>query len=296
MRHIRIAVQWLFILLFTGMPALSLGAEKNKTARTKPPQSDKTQQEKTRPDLRPTSNENRDIWREVSFDVAEDLLLTKKQVDQALHELKKTDPSKAEQIEKLKDSDAEAFFEAIRDEIERQKDASKKPPPQKDKQLEKKYQDFLGWFEKKHPKDHSELTALKTTDSEKFVQRTKDLFNIYRPILKMEKVNPDLAAVMEKNIELQKQRDALLLRIRISETKEKAKLIDELKSVVSKRFDTIVRERQLQYEWQGRRIEELTQKLQERTAALDALKKSKNQSVEARLEELVKLTKEVNWN
>lgn len=299
MGPIRIATQLLFTMFITGALTLPVGAEEGK----KPPaketgtaQSDTTPQEAPPLEFKLAPDEDKDIWWEVSFDAAEDLQLTEKQVNQALEKLKKSDPPKAKQIEKLKDSDAEAFFKAVREEIDKQNDASKKPPTKKEKQLDKKYRDFLAWFEKKHPEDHSELGKIKTTDPEKFAQRTKALYKIYIPILEMEGVNPDLATMMEKNLELQKQRDALLLQIRISTAAEQAKLIDDLKLIISERFDTIVLEKQLQYEWQGKRIEQLTQKLQARTAALNTLKKSKDHSIEARLAELMKRTKAVNWN
>lgn len=246
--------------------------------------------------------ETDDIWREISFESEKDLQLTEKQISHILNELRKTNPSKAQEIEKLKESDPEAYIEAIREQVGKQIEASKElqaeqpPEPAWKRHLDLKHEEFLAWFKERYPEEYAELSQLKTSDPETFAQRIIDLIKIYGPIQKMEQYNPDLAAAMKKNLELQKQRDALLLQIRITPRQEQAKIIEDLKGVVSQRFDTIVQEKQLQYEWLRGRLERLTQRLETRAAELDTLRKTKEESVEARLKELIERTEKVNWN
>ena len=137
---------------------------------------------------------------------------------------------------------------------------------------------------------------MKDSDPDRFAQQVIDLLNIFEPIRKMERGNPELAETMKKNIELQKRRDSVLLQIRITPNEEQGKLIEELKLIISERFDTIVLEKQLYHEWMQRRLKYLEKKIETRAKELESLKQTKDQSVEARLNELVERTEKVNWN
>lgn len=268
-----------------------------------PVRSEEKSTESTQKESQSASEEDKDdIWREISFESEKDLQLTEKQISHILNELRKTNPSKAQEIEKLKDSDPEAYIEAIREQIGKQIEASKElqveqpPEPAWKRHLDLKHEEFLAWFQEHYHEDYAEVSQLQTSDPETFAQRVIDLIKIYGPIQKMEQYNPDLAAAMKKNLELQKQRDALLLQIRITPKQEQAKIIEDLKAVVSQRFDTIVQEKQLQYDWLRGRLAKLTQRLETRADELETLRKTKDESVEARLKELIERTEKVNWN
>jgi hypothetical protein len=254
-----------------------------------------------KPNPTPDSVEEKsdDIWKEFSFASEEDQQLTEKQIQEILDRLKKTDPSKAAQLEELRYRNAEKFITAIRDEIKlQQKKTAPEQPTQETwkEELFKKHEAFLVWFKKQYPQDHKELIELQIEDPEKYVQRFMDLMKIYEPIQKMERYNQKLADTMKKNLDLQKRRDELLLQIRIASKEQQPKLIEELRSVVSQRFDTIVLEKQLQYEWLRRRLDDLTKKVEQRAKELESLNKNKEQSVQDRMNELMERTEKVNWD
>lgn len=251
------------------------------------------------PKANPVQEKSDDIWKEFSFASEEDQQLTEKQIQEILEQLKKTDPSKAAQLEELRDKNAEKFITAIRDEIKQQqkKPASEQPKQEKWKEeLFKKHEAFLVWLKKQYPQDYKELFELQIEDPEKYVQRFMDLMKIYEPIQKMEKYNPKLSDTMKKNLDLQKRRDALLLQIRIASKEQQPKLAEELRSVVSQRFDCIVLEKQLQYQWLRKRLDDLTKKVETRAQELDSLNKNKEQCVEDRMKELMERTEKVNWD
>jgi hypothetical protein len=254
---------------------------------------------KQEPKTKPTQEKSDDIWKEFSFASEEDLQITEKQIQEILDQFKKTDPAKAAKFEELRYKDAEKFITAIRDEIKQQqkKTAPEKPKQEKWKEeLFKKHEAFLVWFNKQYPQDHKELIELQVEDPEKYVQRFMDLMKLYEPIQRMEKYNPKLSDTMKKNLELQKRRDALLLQIRIASKEQQPKLIEELRNVVSQRFDTIVVEKQLQYQWLRKRLNDLTKKVETRAQELDSLNKNKEQCVEDRMKELMERTEKVNWD
>ena len=242
---------------------------------------------------------NVDIWNEFSFTSKEDLQLTEKQIQEILDQLKKTDPAKAEQLEKLKREKAEEFIAAIREVIKQQQNKSVSEQPEQIKwkeELFKKHEAFLAWLKNQYPEDHKELIELQIEEPEKYVQRFMDLIKLYEPIQKMERYNPKLSSAMKKNLDLQKRRDTLLLQIRISSETEQPKLIEELHHVVSERFDTIVFEKQLQYEWLRNRLDALTKKVEERAKELESLNNNKEQCVKDRMDELMERTAKVNWD
>lgn len=247
-----------------------------------------------------TQQKEDDIWQEVSFEPDKNVKLTDKQIEKILQDIKQSDPEKAQKLEKLKETDPKAFTKAIQDEIQKQVEAEKQPQTEPDarwkKQLEEKHEEFLTWYKKNYPQEHRELIQIQKSDPEKFAQKMLELMQIYGRIQWMEKRNPKLAGAMKKNLDLQKQRDTLLLQIRISPEEEQTKLIEELKVVVSERFDTIVQEKQIQFEWLGKRLKQLNERLQSRAEELDTLKKNKDQSVQTRLNELIERTENVNWN
>jgi hypothetical protein len=247
----------------------------------------------------PVQEKSDDIWKEFSFSPEEDQHFTEKQIQEILDQLKKTDPSKAAKFEELRHTDAEKFITAIRDEIKQQqkKIGSEKPKQEKWKEeLFKQHEAFLVWFKKQYPQDYKKLIGLQIEDPEKYVQRFMDLMKIYEPIQRMEKYNPKLSDTMKKNLDLQKRRDALLLQIRIASKEQQPKLIEELRGVVSQRFDTIVLEKQLQYEWLRKRLDDLAKKVETRDQELKSLNKNKKQSVQDRMNELMERTEKVNWD
>ncbi|MDH4202148.1 MAG: hypothetical protein OEV87_04580 [Phycisphaerae bacterium] len=279
------AWQLLLIMMSAGFIGMYAMAEENN-----PKQDPKTN---------PVQEKSDDIWKEFSFASEEDLQLTEKQIQEILDQFKKTDPAKAVRFEELRHKDAQKFITAIRDEIKQQR---KKTAPEQPRQeqwkeaLSKKHETFLVWFKKQYPEDHEELIELRVTDPEKYVQRSTDLMKVYEPIQRMEKYSSKLAGTMKKNLDLQKRRDALLLQIRIASKEQQPELIEELGSVVSQRFDTIVVEKQLQYQWLRKRLNDLTKKVETRAKELESLNKNKKKAVQDRMNELMERTEKVNWD
>ena len=300
MKNILITARLLFIIFIGGLLVLPIRADDTKETpqQTEEVQSseskDTATEEAAKKPAKKTEEKKDDIWEEVPFESSKDLQITEKQVNEVLQQLKKSDPKKAEQIEKLKENNAEEFFKAIREEIEKSPSKKPEPTPKTDPEWEQYFQtrreNFLEWYKKKYPEDHAKLIALKTSDPEIFAKQTMDLFSVYEQIRGIERHDPKLAEAMMENLELQKIRDSLLLQIRVCTKSEYNNLVIELKAVVSKRFDTIVMEKQLKYEWLSRRLDRLTKTMEKRAAELDTLKKSKDQSVEKRLNDLLERT------
>ena len=245
-------------------------------------------------------NPEQDIWQEVTFQSGEHFELSDARIQAILEEIKRADPKKAESLETLRKQDAKKFLEVIRLEIgtaikpkaESAQDAQPGHSEWQD-QLQRRYEYFMDWFAREFPADHGELVKIQNTDAEKYVQRVMDTMTIYEPILRAQRYNAALADVMKQDIELQKRRDALLLQIRPAGNAEQAALLKELEALVSKRFDIIVRKKELQYESLRKRLEKLEQQIDQQALELESLKKNKSQTVELHIKELLGRTENI---
>lgn len=248
----------------------------------------------------PASTE--DIWQEVFFDSAQDFDVNDPRVQQMLEEIKTTDPQKFDRLDALKKEDMRKYVEAIRLEIREALKPKPKPeeagqvrkgPAEWQQQLQKRHENFLDWYAKEYPADHAELLKIRESDPEQYIQKTMDMMTIYEPIQRAQHYNAELANVMKKDIELQKQRDALLLRIRNAGPDEQPQLLKDLESLVAARFDTIVQKKEFQYESLRRRLERLEQQLDQQALELETLKKNKAQTVEDHIKELMSRSEKI---
>jgi hypothetical protein len=272
------------------------------------PEAGKTQQQPV-PAATPaeeTSPSPKNIWQEVSFEADQEFDLDGPRVQQLLEEIKRTDPSKAEILERLRNEDPKKFIEELRLEFKTALQPKAKPadsPAEQtpkaasewQEQLQRRYDSFMEWFAKEYSSEHAELLKLRESDAEKYVQRVMDMMTIYEPIQRAQRYNPPLADVMKKDIELQKQRDALLLRIRTAGADEQPQLLKELETLVSTRFDIIVQKKELQYESLRKRLERLEQQLDQQAMELENLKKNKTQTVEDHIKDLMSRTEKITW-
>lgn len=244
-----------------------------------------------------------DIWQEVTFDSGQQFELSETRIESILEGIQRTDPQKAESLQKLRDEDPKKFLEAIRLEIGGALQP-KAAPDQKtapaaagrsewQEQLQKRYASFMEWLAKEFPSDHAELLKVRDADAEKYVQKVMDTMTIYEPIMKAQKYNAALASVMKEDIELQKKRDALLLQIRTAGGDEHPGLVKQLEALVAARFDIIVRKKELQNESLRKRLEKLSEQLDQQALELENLKKNKAQTVEEHLKELMSRSEKI---
>ncbi len=162
--------------------------------------------------------------------------------------------------------------------------------------MEKMHNDFIAWLEKNYPDQAESLKSLQEKKPEEYMPRAMELMHRYEPIMRAEKDNPKLAQVLKDDLELQKQRDALLRQIHSATGKERGKLIAELKDNVSRRFDVIMSKKQLQYDDLKKRLEDLKKEVKTREGELEKLKTTKDKAVTEHLNELVSQAEKVQWD
>jgi hypothetical protein len=271
------------------------------------------------------------FWQEESADNFPKM--SEERINQFLEQLRKENPARAGELEKLRKEKPEEFRTQLQAEFMKQmRERWNRPegpqgpesrpgpggpqgptPPGGPEQagqpqpggpggghwrerMEKMHNDFIAWLEKNYPEQAEAIKPLREKQPEEYMAKTMELMRKYEPIMRAEKNNPKLAQAMKDDLELQKQRDALLKDIRSAKGKERDKLIAELKDNVARRFDVIMTKKQLQYDDLKKRLEELQKEVKTREGELEKLKTTKDKAVSEHLNELVSQAEKVQWD
>lgn len=162
--------------------------------------------------------------------------------------------------------------------------------------LQRRHDEFIQWLEKNDPELAGELAKLRETDEAAYFGRYMEARRKYDPILRAERDNPELATVLLEDLALQKQRDDLLRELRGTEGAKREQLIKDLKRLVSKRFDLIIRKKTLQYQELEERLKRLQKELEKRQAEVQKLQNNKEQAVEEHVKDLTTQAEKINWD
>ena len=154
----------------------------------------------------------------------------------------------------------------------------------------------LEWLERNDPNEAKELLKLKEENHKLYIRKMSSAVKKYRKIMETEKNNPALAAVLKEDLELKRQTSDLMKKIRgTTDDGEKQKLKGELEVLTGKRFDLIIKKKQLQYEDLLKKLEELKNSIKEREAEIETLKGKKADHIKERVEELINNTEKIRW-
>jgi len=160
------------------------------------------------------------------------------------------------------------------------------------------YEEYLQWLQSNYPDEAKELAGLKEQNPQLYMRKLDLSFRTYGKIAETARENPELAGILKEDLELRKQTDKLLGRIKTAADEEKKQqLVKELEGVVSARFDLIVKRTQIQYQQLNKKLEQLKEGVKENAAKVEKWKdpEFKKQSVKARMEELLSGAEKFNW-
>lgn len=232
----------------------------------------------------------KDIWTE---DLPNQEQISKERLDLIIRYVAEGKPARQQELRKLYETDRGKFWTEVRQffrenppEGQGPADAQGRPPRWRE-ELQKQHEEFLGWLKEAYPDREKELAQLRDQNSDEYFRRFGMLYRKYGNVLATQKRNPELAGVLKEDLDLIDQRDALLREIRQADDKSRKRLIDDLHEVVSKRFDLIVRKKQLQYDELRRRLDRLRRDLENKEQELGKLIESKEDVTRHYLEELL---------
>jgi hypothetical protein len=253
-------------------------------------------------------------------------------INQLLVQIRKENPARADELEKLRKDDIEKFHSQMRAEVN--KLLRSQPPreggpggpqgpgqppvpdgkaPSVDRpgqqvqrgepgspdrwrsRMERMHDDFIAWLEINYPNQAAGLKQVREKEPDKYMERVMEKMHVYDPIRQAERSNPRLALVMKEDLELQKMRDDILRQLK-ENSKNREKLLAELKEVVSQRFDTILERKKLQYEELKKKLEDLQKQVRAQEKELEKLKNNKDTAVQDHFNELVNKAEKMNWD
>ena len=257
--------------------------------------------------------------------------LTDEATERIMNRLKESNPEKAKELAQLRKKDPEKFkaelrkvmrerFRKTRRERARQRggpylhtspDTPRLPHmPREDvrkyrergKKFGKqggRFAEHFKWLEKNYAEEAKRLAKLIEKDTDLYTRQMAHSLRKYRRIAEAEKENPELAEALKEDLKLKKKRDKLLRKIRAATDDDKKKqLVEKLEEVIGSRFDLIVKRKQIKYEQMRKKLEKLEARVKRSEAKVKKWQdvKFKNESVKARLKELVAETEKFNWD
>jgi len=238
--------------------------------------------------------------------------LTDEAIERIMQRLAETNPKKAEELQKLRDKDPNEFKAELRkiqrerfSEFRRIRDArdfrAEAPAPltmgngpgrgrRRKGEMRQRFVEYLEELEKIYPEEAKKLAELKEKQPDIYNRRIGLSYRRYGRIVEKAKDDPDLAQVLKENFELKKERNELVEKIRATSDKgKKKKLNRELEEVLSKRFDALVKWKQMEYELLLERLERLKEEIKKSKANIKKWKddKFKEENIKAHIKELL---------
>ena len=165
--------------------------------------------------------------------------------------------------------------------------------------MRERHGEFIEWFKKNYPEEAEELAELRKEKPELYRRKLGLCLRRYRRIFEAAEENPELAQVLKETIEINEERNELLKKIKATDDEaEKKELIEQLKDVVGKKFDLLVRRKQVRYEHLLKKLEDLKNEVKESEAEVEKWKDAefKNKNVKAHVEELISGIEKFKWD
>lgn len=211
--------------------------------------------------------------------------LTDETIERIMKDLAQSEPAKAAELSKLREKDPEKFKEELGkvhfDKVIRERMDARR------RQMEAEY---IEWLAKNYPDEAKKLAAIKDKDPNLYIKKFGLSMEQYGRIFGAAKENPELGEILKEDLELKEKADQLLKKIKSAGSgDEKKELTAQLEQTVSRRFDLIVKRKEIAYSQLLRRLEELKKHVEENKAEITTWKdaKFKEENVKKRVQELI---------
>ena len=162
--------------------------------------------------------------------------------------------------------------------------------------IQERHEEYIEWLKANYPEKAKKLVQLREKNPEAYMKQVMASRERYGEIMEAQERNPELAEVLKEELKLKNNRGRLLKKIRTAKGKERKKLMEQLEEVVNRRFDLIVRKKQLRYVHLLEKLKKLQTEVQRREAEVEKLKQKKKQAIQERLEELIGKAEKINWD
>ena len=242
----------------------------------------------------------------------------RERVDRALTMIKESDPNKAAELEALRKSDPNQYGRELREYFRSRRPTDLGPgffdfgdmgrsgpggpggpggpegrggrgfPAPNLQDMEKEKEEFGKWLKANYPDMEKKFLEVKKLDPKDVDRRTMFEFRPYIGLYFASKFNPKLAEILKQDIPLRKQRRELVDAINKTKGEaEKTKLTAELQTVVEKRFDLLVQQKQLEYDMLAQWLKDVEKKIEDSKAGIEEMKKNAQQHIDKQMHDLL---------
>ena len=228
-------------------------------------------------------------------------------MERMMNRLKEVDPNKAAELEKLRETDPEAFRNEMREMMrERFKERAmqrgkEECPPEAKKEiirekLRERGDEYLDWLKANYPEEAQRLAELQKDKPELYKRQLWLGARKYGRIAEAAQENPELAKILKEDLELRNKSFEILRKIKTTtDEAEKQKLASELEKMTSDRFDVILQRKQMEYDQLRKELDKLTERIKQNEIQLEKWKANKAERVKERVKELLNRTEKFEW-
>ena len=223
--------------------------------------------------------------------------LTEEEIDRVMKSLQESNPAKAKELRELREKDPNQFTAELR--RHGREEFGKIIRERIDKWRKERQNDFLEWLDKAVPQKARDLAQLKQTNPSLYTEKFELVWRKYERIFEESRRNPELAQVLIEDLKLKESRVELVKKIKAARDERRKKLlIAELEEVVARRYDLIVRRRQIEYERLLRWLKELQDRVNEsrKEMAIWMDEGYKDENVKKRMHDLIEETPGFSWD
>jgi hypothetical protein len=188
--------------------------------------------------------------------------LSNETIDRIMKGIVKRDPAKAKQLNELRLKDLEKFKTQLREQGQ----------PELDQMIrerlgvrrQERNAKFVEWLKANYPSDEQALAKLKERDPQLYISSFDHLMKQYGYIFEADSSSQELGRVLKQDFDLRKREEELCRQIRNEKSEAKQQALGaEFQDVVAKRFDLLVRRKEIAYEQLLKKLDELQQQIRE---------------------------------
>jgi len=183
-------------------------------------------------------------------------------VDRILKGIQKRDPAKAKQLSELRQKDPQKFKTQLREQGQPELDQMIRE--RFDARRQERNTKFVEWLKANYASDEQALTKLKEKDPQLYISEFDRLMRQYGYIFEADISCPELGAALKADFELKKRTNDLVRQVRGEKSEARKQALGmELQDVMGKRYDLIVRRKEIAYAELLKKLEAMQKQIRE---------------------------------
>jgi len=223
--------------------------------------------------------------------------LTNDVVERIMKGIQQRDPAKAKQLNELRKKDPERFKAELRAQGQPELDLIVRE--RLDARRLERNTKFLEWLKANYPNEEQSLAKLKEKDPQLYLSGFDRVMKQYGYIFEADSSNPEMGAVLKEDFELKKKADQLCKQIRNEKSEAKKQALGtEFQDIVAKRYDLVVRRKEIAYEQLLKKLDELQKQVRESKDEISKWRdpKVKQENVKHRIQDLTDNKVRFKWD